>query len=432
MKKRIISLLMAALMLGSTITGCGLIGPGAEEKSGEKSEKSENASGKVELEFFNQKKEGEAAYNKIIKMFEEENPDIVIKQTAPSDAETVFFTRVSTGDIPDIMSIYPCEPAYQAIMDEGVVAELTGEEFLSRASEAALEYSKYNDKLYCMPFALSSYGFFCNKAMFEEAGLEFPKTWEELISCCEKFKENGMETPLILADKDAGSLGQEGERLVGIIKNDIYKDTESVGLGNGSFKDPDKDWFKALGEAVLQMREYAGDTIAVGRDQATSDFINGKGAMYCTGTYGFTAILDAAPDMDVTMIPIPNPYPGGEQSLPINVDIAVGYSTSTKHPEEAKKFIEFLSRPEVNQVLADEEGTPTVIEGVDYKIEALKDIKQEIETGNTFLTVLNFWPAGFRNEWAIYLQTLLTDKDMDAFLSETDRVCQDYYNKTDE
>lgn len=429
MKKRIISLCIAGLMMGTALGGCGLVGPGAEEKAKEKEAAEESASGKVELEFFNQKKEGEAAYNKIIEIFEAENPDIVIKQTAPSDAETVFFTRISTGDIPDIMSIYPCEPAYQAIMDEGVVVDMTGEEFLNRASDAALDYSKYNGKMYCMPFALSSYGFFCNLDMFEEAGLELPQTWEELIQCCDTFKEQGMDTPLIFADKDAGSLGQEGERIIGIIKNDIYKDTESVGLGSGSFLDEDKDWFRILAEATLQLREYAGDTLAVGRDQATADFVNGKGAMYCTGTYGFTAIQQADPDMNVTMIPIPNPYPGGTQTLPINVDIAVGYSASTEHPEEAKKFIEFLTRPEVNQILADEEGTPTVIKDVEYNIKPLQDMKKQIETGDTFLTVLNFWPAGFRNEWSIYLQTLLTDKDIDAFLSETDRVCKQYYTE---
>lgn len=432
MKNRIISLLMAALMVVTTFAGCGLVGPGVEDKANEKERNKTNESGKVELEFFNQKKEGEVAYNKIIKKFEEENPGIVIKQTAPSDAETVFFTRVSTGDIPDIMSVYPCEPAYQAIMDEGVVVDLTGEDFLSRASDSALEYSKYNGKLYCMPFALSSYGFFCNLDMFEDAGLDLPTTWDELIKCCEKFREDGVENPLIFADKDSGTLGQEGERVVGIIKNDVYKDTESVGLGQGSFKDQDKDWFRVLAQAILQLREYAGDTLALGRDQATADFVNGKSAMYSTGTYGFTAIQEANPDMNVTMIPVPNPYPGGDESLPINVDIAIGYSSSTDYPEEAKKFIEFLTRPENNQILADEEGTPTVIEGVDYKIDALQDVKKEIETGDTFLTVLNFWPAGFRNEWAIYLQTLLTNKDVDAFLEETDRVCEQYYTKADE
>lgn len=421
------------MVLASTMAGCVKGGSDSTkaDADGGKSTTAGETSGKIELEFFNQKKEGEGVYNEIIKMFQEENKNVVIKQVAPADAETVFFTRVSTNDIPDIMSIYPCETAYQTVMDEGLVAELTDEPFLKNATDEALEYSKYKDKLYAMPYALSSFGIFCNKDMFDAAGIAaYPKTWEELIDVCKKLKESGIEEPMIFADKDAGTLSQEGERLAGIIKNDIYKDTEAVGKGNGSFKDADKDYFKLLAEAMLEMRTFAPkDTLAIGREQATADFVNEKHAMYVGGTYSFAGILDAKPDMNVEMIPLPTPRKGAEQTLPINVDIALGYSAKTKYPEECKKFLEFVSRPEVYQKMADTEGTPPVIKGVEYNIAPLKLIKEEMETGKTFLTLVNFWPAGLRNEWAIYLQNLLTDDDIDAFLTETDRICVDYYNK---
>ena len=139
-------------------------------------------------------------------------------------------------------------------------------------------------------------------------------------------------------------------------------------------------------------------------------------------------IIAGNPDLNCKMIPIPNPDPNGEESLPINVDIAYGYSATTEHPEECEAFLEFLSRPEVYQLMADSEGTPPCIEGVEYNIEALKDISEQIKGEDTFLTMVNFWPSGWRTEWTIYVQNLLYDGDVDALITETDRICHDYYN----
>ena len=71
----------------------------------------------------------------------------------------------------------------------------------------------------------------------------------------------------------------------------------------------------------------------------------------------------------------------------------------------------------------------TCIEGVDYKIKALQDISEKIVGDNTFLTLVNFWPSGWRTEWTIYVQNLISDGDIDALITETDRICKDYYNQ---
>ncbi len=86
------------------------------------------------------------------------------------------------------MSVYPAETAYHTMMDDGVYTELTNEEWLNRASDSALQFSTWNGKIYAMPFALNSFGIYCNKTMFEEAGLKLPATWSELMAVCEAFQ----------------------------------------------------------------------------------------------------------------------------------------------------------------------------------------------------------------------------------------------------
>ncbi len=434
MKKKILSFILGTAITACSLTGCGLASQTSKDNSPAADTSTDSAAaettasesdGKIELEFFNCKVEGEAVFNKVIEKFQEENPNVIVKQTAPADAETVLFTRISTGDVPDIMSVYPAETAYHAMMDDGVYADLTNEEWLHRASDKALEFSSWNGKNYAMPFAMNSFGIYCNDEMFAEAGLEFPTTWDELMQVCEAFQAKGI-TPFTFVDKDPGNLVQEAERLIGIIKNDIYKDCEEVGTSDASFHDEDKPYFRELAETIIKTREYAGDTLSFGIEQAASDFANGKYPMYVAITSKYAVISQNNPDLKFTLIPYPNPV-SDKQSLPINIDIAYGVSSKTAHQEEAKKFIEFLSRPEIYQMVADEEGTPPVIEGVNYNIEPLKKIKETIDTGNTFLTMVNFWPSGWRSEWSVYVQQLVSDKDTDTFLSETDRICKEKY-----
>lgn len=431
MKKRWISLMLSAVMAATVFAGCGKSESEGNANGTEKEESAkETDSDKIVLEFYNQKVEAESLYNDvIIPKFQEEYPNVEIKVVSPSDAETVFFTRVSTNDMPDIMSIYPAEFSYRVIMKDGLLADLTGKDFLSRASESAIEYSKYDDgKIYAMPYGLSAYGIYCNLDLFEAAGLELPTTWDELINCLDAFQEKGTEIPLIFDGKD--SLGQFAERLIGVVDNDFADVCEEVGNGNGSFADADKDQVRIFADAILKLSEYApADVLGIGRDQGTADFCNGVYPMYIGGTFYMADILSGNADLNCTMIPMPNPDPDGAESLPINVDIALGYSVDTEYPEMCEAFLEFMSRPEIYQIMADNEGTPPCIEGVNYNIEALKDISVQITGDDTFLTLINFWPSGWRTEWTIYVQNLISDGDVDALIEETDRICLEYYNQ---
>lgn len=431
MKRKFISLVLGTSLVLASLTGCGIAGKqedvNSDSSKTEVSEEEGRTEGKVELEFFNAKIEGETVFNKIIDLFQEENPDIIIKQTAPADAETVLFTRISTDDVPDIMSVYPAETVYHTMMEDGVYTELTDEEWLGRASDRALEFSSWDGKNFAMPFAMNSFGLYCNLDMFEENGLDLPKTWEDLMAVAEEFDSNGV-TPFTFMDKDPGNLSQEAERVIGIIKNDINVDCEEVGTTDASFTSPDKPYFRQMAEAILATREYAEDTLSYSVDQSTVDFANGNFPMFAATTARYTAIMQNNPDLNFTLVPYPNPV-GDNQSLPINIDIAYGVSSKTPYQEEAKKFIEFLSRPEIYQMVADEEGTPPVIEGVEYNIEPLQEIKDTIDNGQTFLTMVNFWPSGWRSEWSVYVQQLIADQDIDNLLKETDRISKEKYTQ---
>lgn len=117
---------------------------------------------------------------------------------------------------------------------------------------------------------------------------------------CETFESKGI-TPFTFADKDPGTLVQEAERLIGIVKNDVYTDCETVGTSDASFKDDEMPYFKQMGKALLKTREYAGDTLSFSQEQAVADFANGKYPMYAAITSKYTVIAQNNPDLKFTI-----------------------------------------------------------------------------------------------------------------------------------
>ena len=57
-------------------------------------------------------------------------------------------------------------------------------------------------------------------------------------------------------------------------------------------------------------------------------------------------------------------------------------------------------------------------------------MKEKMAGDKTFLTLVNYWPAGMRNEWTIPMQQLLIDQNVDHFLEETDRIVKQYYKES--
>lgn len=95
-----------------------LAGCGAKEAA------TENKTGKVEVEFFQQKTEAVDTYKKIIDKFETENPDIKVVQNNVPDSKNVLQTRMASGDIPDVFSAYPNESNFKMQADEGYILDL--------------------------------------------------------------------------------------------------------------------------------------------------------------------------------------------------------------------------------------------------------------------------------------------------------------------
>lgn len=380
----------------------------------------------VELEYFSHKSETVPVMEAIVKKFEAENPGIKIKIVAPPESRTVMLTRISTNEMPDILNSYPAEVLYKTMFDDGLLLDLTGQEFLKNVNEGTIKIASHKGKVFALPMTQSSYGIYYRKDIFAKLGLKAPATYAELIEAAKKIQASGV-VPFSFANKDLGNIAQRFERLVGVINNDI--DGEFRKIASGSLKASDSPSLKAFSKMTLEITKYGlADSLGVDHQASIADFVNGKAAMLISGTWALGTMKSLDPNIDTEMIPFPNPT-GGKTNVPINIDTSFSVSAACKDKDAALKFLAFLAKHEIAQMYCDAEGTPNMVKGVKYNVVQHARIAASMGSGDMFLTAVNLWPTGLREELRTPVQQLIMDGDEAAFLKAAGASIVQYYNK---
>ncbi len=381
---------------------------------------------KVELEFYSLKPETVPVMEEIIADFMQGNPNIHITLTAVSDSRTVLLTRIATNEMPDILNVYPAEEMYKAIFDDGLMLEVTDLPFMSNISDTIREMARYNGKEYALPMTLSSYGIYYRTDIFEQLGLAEPKTYAQLLEVSKTLKENGYDA-FALPNKDVGNIAQRLERSIGVINhksNDEFKK-----IASGELKVEDSPTIRAFAQLCLDIQQYStDDSLGLDYESAVADLVNGKAAMMISGTWMLSTIQTSNPDIAIKLIPIPSPLTD-ELSVPVNIDTSFAVSSSTKHPEAALKFLEFLSRTEVAQKYYELDGNVNMVNGVVYDKQPHLYMKELMDAGQMFITQINFWPTGLREEMRPAAQQLYVDGNIDNFIKAFGDAIMRLYNQ---
>lgn len=137
---------------------------------------------KVQLKFFNRKREIYAIMDQIILDFNRSQDKIEVTHIMNSDVEFDLRTMAVKGEFPDLVGLsglQSTEPTEYLIC--GCLLPLDDMDFVERIEPEYLPYLTYNDHIYHMPLALSFEGIYINKALFREENLEIPDSYESLL-----------------------------------------------------------------------------------------------------------------------------------------------------------------------------------------------------------------------------------------------------------
>ena len=377
----------------------------------------------VELEFVYHKTESNAidAMETVINNFNAANPGIKVNFVQVPDTATVLQSRAQLNEMPDM---FGCTTGnmFELMFEDGIIMDLTGQEFLSSVEPSSLEMSTYNGKNWRLPYSLSCYGLYVRTDIFEEQGLALPTTWDELMDVCEKLTAAGI-TPFALPDKTM--VYQRMERMMSFMSED---DTEFKQIAAGELEAKDSKLLQTYANASLQIVNYmTPESLGAEYTESYQQLIAGQAAMTINGGWSLATLKDYDPDIKVALIPMPNPT-GEESKVVVSIDTNFCISSSTKHPEECLKFFEYLAQPEVAQVYANKEGSPCVINGVTVSTPELSVISEAMAEGKICLSQNAIWPSGFRKALGNVATELEIDQDVDAFYEGAAEVIDEYYN----
>ncbi|TDQ50783.1 ABC transporter substrate-binding protein [Actinorugispora endophytica] len=361
---RVIGSASLALVLGLT-TACGTSGPGTE--------------GGVEVWALE-----DAAVNPIV-----QSGIDTYNESAETPAELVTYVndaykqrlQVALGspNAPDVFFNWGGGNLAQYV-EEGQVVDLTdtleaNPGFRDAFLPSVLDVARVEGRYYGVPMlGVLPVVLFYNKEVFDEAGLEPPATYDELLDAVDVFKEEGV-TPITLPGAQGWTelmwLEYLLDRVGGADKFQAIVDGEE-----GAWSDP------AVIEALRMCQDLA-DRGAFGTNFASITYDNasassllasGKSAMFLMGTWDFSTQMDNNPDFvesgDLGFVPFPE-VEGGEGEPGAVVGNPSNYFSVNADSADTDAAIDFLTGTVASDSYVEgliEAGQVPAVEGIEDRL----------------------------------------------------------------
>jgi raffinose/stachyose/melibiose transport system substrate-binding protein len=413
--KKMTSILTVTVLSTAILAACG--GGGNDEGGGGK--------GKVKLELFSNKAESINTYKELIKQFESENPNIKIELNAPPEAETVLKTRLTKNDLPDIMSIGG-NATYGEIARAGVLRDFSDSDLIDKIQPAYLEMigklvGDEKDGIYGIPYATNANAVIYNKAKFDELGVTPPKTWDEFIAIADKAKAAG-QPAFYLTLKDAWTAMIPWNSIAANAAPEDFASKKNA--GEASFQ---KDYLEVTDKILTLLNYGQKDIFGKAYGDGNTAFAKGESVMYLQGNWAIPEIKKANPDINLGVFAMPVTNDPAQNRLVSGVDVLLTMTEDTKHPDEAMKFIEFMTSQETAAKYSNDQAAFSAIQGVFQEDPTFEGIRSNFETGAITSFPDHYYPAGMQAENLI--QEFLLKKDRDAFLKKMDKEWEKVQNR---
>lgn len=391
MKKSIWSLISVVLLVSLLLTACGAQettapAPAADNAPAETGGDA-GSEGPVTIRFFHKWPEPEQLdyYNFVISEFEKANPNIKVEMEAVADEPYKDKIRIlmASGEVPDIYFSWAGEFSWKfARAGQGLdlTSALMDTDWKDNIVLAAAEPYKLDGKIYGIPMRINAKFMVYNKAIFEQYGLSEPTTWDEYLSVCETLKENGVIPVAFGNEFPWASAHYVGDMNAKLVDGDTLRaDYLLTADPDALFTDP------GYVEALYRFRElnekgyFNEGPNGISHSSARSSFIAGKAGMVYIELEEFVTVADGMGADAFDFFQFPSGTGGnGDQALLTGAPDGFMVYAKTQHPEEAIKFLKFLTSPEMGKeyvkqlgipsavigAVSDETALPAVVEGV--------------------------------------------------------------------
>jgi arabinogalactan oligomer/maltooligosaccharide transport system substrate-binding protein len=280
-------------------------------------------------------------YQALIKEFEAANKDVKVNYVnVPfSQAQNKFDTAAGSKGAPDILRAdVGWTPAFAK---KGYFLPLDGTEALADESEfqpKLIEQAKYEGKTYGVPFLTDTLALVYNKELFAKAGVEAPKTWDDLRKAAATIKDK------------TGVDGYWGSTQGYYAQTFLYGEgtdtvdvaAKKVTVASAPAKKGYETWLSLFDGKGLHKADVTADAYA----HIQEAFVSGKvasiiqGPWEITNFYKGTAFKDKG-NLGIATVPAGSTGKAGAPTGGHNLSVYAG--SDAAHQKAALKFVNFMT-----------------------------------------------------------------------------------------
>jgi multiple sugar transport system substrate-binding protein len=213
----------------------------------------------------------------------------------------------------------------------------------------ALQTAEYNNRFYGVPWILDTKYFFYNKNMLQKAGVQVPKTWDEVVTAAKAIKAKGVvQYPLIWSWIQAEAVICDYAQLLGAFGGKFLDSSGQPAFNTGGGL-----------QALEYMKQSLTDKITnpASTESKEDDVVKvvsqGQAAMALNWTYMFSLANDPKESRVPGQIAVAHTPAGPSGSAPgCNGSMAMCIASGSKNKDAAWKYIEFITSQRIQDQYA--------------------------------------------------------------------------------
>ncbi|WP_022706244.1 MULTISPECIES: ABC transporter substrate-binding protein [Paracoccus] len=288
-----------------------------------------------------------AAFEQLIADFEAEHPDIKVEVNVfDHEGYKTAIRNFLTADAPDLANWYAgnrMRPFVEAnqFMD---VSDVWAENGLEESLGSAASSMTIDGKQWGVPYTYYQWGIYFNRDAYAQAGVDPDtiETWDDFVAACEKIDAAGIDC-LTTGSKALWPIAGIFDYLN--LRTNGYDFHMQLTSGEVPWTD---DRVKATFANWEKVLPYTTDNhAAIDWQDAVANLVQGKAANYVMGNFAVAAFKDGGmTDENLGFMPFPTvdaSIPRAEDAPTDTIHIPAG----AKNPEDAKLFLAFLARADV-------------------------------------------------------------------------------------
>lgn len=360
----------------------------------------------------------------IVENYMKKNPNVVVEITSVPALDTFITTlkaKFAAGEEPDLY-MFQAGTRVREFAQAGLLKDITNEPYMESVYEKDKPFNSLNGKIYGVPMRYEYTGLFVNREVLANyPEIEIPTNFQELMEACQSLREQGLETPMILAGKSINNVAQfDFQYLACVISHENPDYYEQMLDGELKFTD---EIFQEMFNKYGQLKAYVSeDALGVDDDEAIKRFIRGEGAFWVAHGSEITRMRElGGEEFDFVMVPTVLQDKEQERTFNCGQAIALNVVNSSDHPDEVRALVTEFLLPESSNIMAVEgKVMPAAVGAEKLPDNCLEPCREWFDSDKKMAHADLIWVPGIKDAMKEITQKWYMGESVENVLNEWD------------